>query len=122
MGCACADDQHFKGKFLENDQKDLSENTESNNLLFLSTPSFLNERNEQNEQNSIYKFENQNEKKIFEVFHKKEILYDDQNTSENNKDSINIQYKCIYCQNLFNNINKFESHMRKHVSFYKYKI
>lgn len=108
--------------YIENDQKDLSENTESNNLLFLSTPSFLNERNEQNEQNSIYKFENQNEKKIFEVFHKKEILYDDQNTSENNKDSTNIQYKCIYCQNLFNNINKFESHMRKHVSFYKYKI
>ena len=57
-------------------------------------------------------------KKIFEVFHKKEIIYINQDSSDKNKDNKNllIQYKCIYCGNIYNNMNRFEAHMKMHVS------
>ena len=62
---------------------------------------------------------NQKQKKmIFEVFHKKEIIYINQDSSSKNEDNKNIliQYKCVYCSNLYNNMNRFEAHMKMHVS------
>ena len=57
-------------------------------------------------------------KKIFEVFHKMEIIYINQDSSDKNEDNKNllIQYKCIYCGNIYNNMNRFEAHMKMHVS------
>ena len=49
-------------------------------------------------------------KKFFEVFHKKKIIY----LSEENK-SQNVQYKCVYCNNIYDSMNRFEAHMKMHV-------
>lgn len=68
---------------------------------------------------------NKKKKKIFEVFHKKEIVYIANNTNENKdktKSSQNVQYKCFYCKNKYKNLNAFESHMKKHVKYNKYII
>ena len=57
-------------------------------------------------------------KKIFEVFHKKETIYSNPEPISNNigKSHQIFQYKCIYCGNKYNNMNRFEAHMRIHVS------
>ena len=47
-------------------------------------------------------------KNIFEVIHKKEIIY---------TKFPNFLYKCIYCGKEYKNNNRFEIHMRVHVSF-----
>ena len=56
-------------------------------------------------------------KKFFEVFHKKKIIYLNENKKSNSKENQlqNVQYKCIYCGNIFNSMNRFEAHMRMHV-------
>ena len=72
-----------------------------------------NNQNEQSEKQTLkYK------KRVFEVFHKKEIIYINQDSVSNNEESKSspIQYKCIYCGNSYNSINRFETHMKIHVS------
>ena len=56
-------------------------------------------------------------KRFFEVFHKKEIIYLNQDTISNSEEIKlpNVKYKCIYCGNIYNNMNRFEAHMRMHV-------
>lgn len=51
--------------------------------------------------------ESEKKKNIFEVMHKKEILY---------TKSQNALYKCIYCGKKYKNNNRIETHMRIHVS------
>ena len=71
---------------------------------------------------SVKKNTNNKEEKIFEVFHKKEIVYINNNSNENKDKSKNsqiIQYKCIYCKKKYNNLNGFETHMKNHVRKYK---
>ena len=86
-------------------REELSESTENKNTLF-SNLSLTNE------EIIFAKKGNKCIKKIFEVFHKKEIISNELNKPEN----INIKYKCIYCGNKYNNFNRFEAHMRIHVS------
>jgi len=59
-------------------------------------------------------------KRFFEVFHKKETIYSNQETISNSEESKlpSVQYKCIYCGNKYNNMNRFEAHMRMHVRKY----
>ena len=56
-------------------------------------------------------------KRFFEVFHKKETIYLNQDSISNSEETKqpNVQYKCIYCGNIYNNMNRFEAHMRMHV-------
>lgn len=76
-----------------------------------------------NDSSSVNKKRNNNikeksKKRVFEVFHKKEMIYS-KNDSIFNKIGQNnpiFQYKCIYCGNKYNNMNRFEAHMRIHVS------
>ena len=81
-------------------------------------PSSLIEQNSFNNQGT----DNANIKRIFQVFHKKEIIIHKQNLSKkiSIKNSRHVIYKCIYCGNKFNKINRFESHMKIHVSLNKY--
>ena len=95
----------------------ISEFSESNthNISFsFSNPSSANG------QNSISKISKTlGEKKIFEVFHKKEVIINKGSSydkDEKSKNSQAILYKCFYCENTYNYINRFESHMRTHVS------
>lgn len=51
-------------------------------------------------------------KQVFHVHHKNEkitIFVDKE------KHKYRTLYKCIYCQEIFYSINRFDSHMRKHV-------
>ena len=52
--------------------------------------------------------EYEKKKNIFEVIHKKEIIY---------SKFPNALYKCIYCGKEYKNNNRIEAHMRVHVSF-----
>ena len=72
-----------------------------------------NNQNEQSEKQTL-----KSKKRVFEVFHKKEIIYINQDSVSNNEESksSSIQYKCIYCGNSYNSINRFETHMKIHVS------
>ena len=73
-------------------------------------------KSESNEQNS-------NEKKIFEILHKKEeisIISNNKGKFQKSKNSQIIQFKCFYCKNPYNNINRFETHMRLHVSYNRF--
>ena len=70
----------------------------------ISNPSNLNEKNTKNKN-----------KNFFEVFHKKEIVYINNNSMDKSKNSQIIQYKCFYCKNNYNSLNSFESHMKQHV-------
>ena len=73
-------------------------------------------KSESNEQNS-------NEKKIFEILHKKEeisIISNNKGKFQKSKNSQIIQFKCFYCKNQYNNINRFETHMRLHVSYNRF--
>ena len=78
----------------------------------LNIPSSIN-MNEQSEEQTL-----KSKKKVFEVFHKKQIIYLNQVSVSNNEEgkSSSIQYKCIYCGNSYNSINRFETHMKIHVS------
>ncbi len=87
---------------------------------------YLQEESEQN-QSFIYslleskeKNSKEKEKKFFEIFHKKEEISNNKEKHlESEENQIN-QFKCFYCQNLYNNINRFEAHMRLHVSYNKF--
>ncbi len=89
----------------------LSELTDHNISFFFSSSK---------DQSSISKKSKKDEgKKIFEVFHKKEIVYPEKKSEEkkeNCKKYRSIQYKCFYCQNILSNINRYESHIKIHVS------
>lgn len=54
-----------------------------------------------------------NKKQIFEVHHKNEKITVFINEEKNKYRTL---YKCVYCQQIFYSINRFDSHMRKHVS------
>ena len=93
---------------------DLSETPESNISFLFSTPSSSNVQNP-NIEPKCYE-----DKKIFEIFHKKEIILniiDIKNSNSKKKES--ILYKCIYCYNKYNNIYRLEAHMKIHVSYIK---
>ena len=93
---------------------ELSESNSHNISFSFSTPSSANG------QNSISKISKiPVEKKIFEVFHKKEVIINEGSSydkDEKSKNSQSILYKCFYCENTYNYINRYESHMRTHVS------
>ena len=93
-----------------------SHNLAGNNSSSLSTPSSLKEEN-------IFVENSCSKRKIFEVFHKNEkIFIENYPKKSKNRNSSSIQYKCIYCGNIYCNIIRFESHMKMHVSLYKYNI
>ena len=91
---------------------DFLETTEHNMSFCFATPSNVNA------QWGTIKPIQKSKKRIFEVFHKKEIIYLNSDSVSNNEEEKlpSIQYKCIYCGNKYNNMNRFESHMRIHVS------
>lgn len=92
-----------------------SQNSIKNNSS-LSTSSLLKEEN-------IFMENSYSKRKIFEVSHKYEkIFVENSNKISKNCNSSNILYKCIYCGNEYCNIIRFESHMKMHVSSYKYNI
>ena len=82
--------------------------TAQNNMSLL-IPISANQ-NEQSEKDNL--------KSKKRVFHKKEIIYINQDSVSKNEESksSSIQYKCIYCNNSYSSINRFETHMKIHVS------
>ena len=90
---------------------DFSEKSEQNMNFTLSCFPNLDYTSRKSEQNQ------KNKEKFFEVFHKKKIIYLNENKKSNSKENQiqNVQYKCIYCGNIFNSMNRFEAHMRMHV-------
>ena len=94
----------------------ISESSEQN-IQNLSI--YFSNQSSTNELNSISKkSKTQAEKKMFEVFHKKELIYNENNSQkkDDKSNSQSISYKCFYCENTFSYINRFEAHMRTHVS------
>ena len=91
---------------------DFSETTEHNMSFCYTTPSNVNSRW------GINKANPKSKKRVFEVFHKKEMIYLTPDSVSNNEGEKmpSVQYKCIYCGNKYNNMNRFEAHMRIHVS------
>ena len=89
-----------------------SETAQENKSLNIPISTNLNEQSDKQTLKS--------KKRVFEVFHKKEIIYINQDSVSNNEESksSSIQYKCIYCGNSYNSINRFETHMKIHVSLY----
>ena len=89
-----------------------SETAQQNMSLNIPISTNLNEQSDKQTLKS--------KKRVFEVFHKKEIIYINQDSVSNNEESksSSIQYKCIYCGNAYNSINRFETHMKIHVSLY----
>lgn len=81
--------------------------------------SFMTSQNV-NYQTETYEPNKKPKKRFFEVFHKKETIYSNQETISNSEESKfpSVQYKCIYCGNKYNNMNRFEAHMRMHVRYY----
>lgn len=65
------------------------------------------------------KMSSNQKKRIFEVFHKKEMIHSvpDSISDKVGEKQYIYQYKCIYCGNKYNNMNRFEAHMRIHVSY-----
>ena len=92
----------------------MSENSEVNISLY------YNGTNSMNQELTTNKINSKDKKRIFEVFHKKEMIYlvhDSISNKVGEKQSL-YQYKCIYCGNKYHNMNRFEAHMRIHVSKY----
>ncbi len=93
--------------------------SESSEQIGQNLSIYFSNQSSTNELNSISKkSKTQSEKKIFEVFHKKELIYNENNSEKKNdkSNSQSISYKCFYCENTFSYINRFEAHMRTHVS------
>ena len=88
-----------------NQSTDLLKTTENKISFFLQV----------NEQ----KLSNNEKPKIFEVFHKNEIVYFNQKKEgkNNQKNSSYVNHKCLYCKKKFRNIYQFEIHMKIHVSY-----
>ena len=65
------------------------------------------------------KLSNNEKPKIFEVFHKNEIVYLNQKKEgKNNQNNCSyVNHKCLYCKKKFRNIYQFEIHMKIHVSY-----
>ena len=77
-------------------------------------------RNSTEEKSIIKNSQKDGMNRIFEVFHKKEIVYPDNKFSKKNKNSEEnrtLEYKCFYCKKSIKNINKYEFHIRNHVSY-----
>lgn len=51
--------------------------------------------------------------KIFEVFHKKEIIFP---TQKGKKSSSRVEYKCIYCSKIYPTLHRIKSHLKFHVN------
>ena len=64
-----------------------------------------------NEQTSPLISKNQINTEIFQIAHKKELIYNQTNLP---------LIKCIYCGNKYCNLRGFETHIRIHVSIYIY--
>ena len=90
-----------------NQSTDLSKTTENK--------SFFLQLNEQNH----FELNNNEKQKIFEVFHKNEIIYlNKKKEGKNNQKNCScINHKCLYCKKKFRNIYQFEIHMKIHVSY-----
>ena len=91
-----------------NQSTDLSKTTENKISFFLQV----------NEQNH-FELSNNEKPKIFEVFHKNEIVYLNQKKEgkNNQKNCSYVNHKCLYCKKKFRNIYQFEIHMKIHVSY-----
>ena len=89
-----------------NQSTDLSKTTENK--------SFFLQLNVQNH----FELSNNEKQKIFEVFHKNEIIYlNKKKEGKNNQKNCScINHKCLYCKKKFRNIYQFEIHMKIHVS------
>ena len=61
---------------------------------------------------------NQNEQSEKDNLKSKKRVYINQDSVSKNEESksSSIQYKCIYCNNSYSSINRFETHMKIHVS------
>ena len=107
---------YLKIKYLTNmtKQVDLSEMTQHNMSFSLTSSPNMSNQTGSSEPNQKTK------KRFFEVFHKKEIVYLNQDSISNDQKSTipNIQYKCVYCGNKYSNMNRFEAHMRMHVRIF----
>ena len=91
-----------------NQSTDLSKATENKISFSLQ----LNEENH-------FELSNNEKQKIFEVFHKNEIVYLNQKKEGKNnpKNCSYTNHKCFYCMKKFRNIYQFEIHMKIHVSY-----
>ena len=93
-------------------QNNFSRNTEINISFCFNSPDTIINKWETN------KICSKPKKRVFEVFHKKEMICtspDSVSIKDGKKKPI-IKYRCIYCGNKYNNMNRFEAHMRIHVS------
>ena len=90
-----------------NQSTDFSKTTENK--------SFFLQLNVQNH----FELSNNEKQKIFEVFHKNEIIYlNKKKEGKNNQKNCScINHKCLYCKKKFRNIYQFEIHMKIHVSY-----
>ena len=90
-----------------NQSTDLSKTTENK--------SFFLQLNVQNH----FELSNNEKQKIFEVFHKNEIIYlNKKKEGKNNQKNCScINHKCLYCKKKFRNIYQFEIHMKINVSY-----
>ena len=75
--------------------------------------SFISSSNEKN----YPKLGTNEKKRIFEVFHKSEIICKNALDNQTQKKDTFKQHKCIYCGKIYKNINRFEVHMKIHVSY-----
>ena len=71
------------------------------------------------QQENHFELSNNEKQKIFEVFHKNEIVYLNQKKEGKNnpKNCSYTNHKCFYCMKKFRNIYQFEIHMKIHVSY-----
>ena len=95
---------------------DYSEVSEQNMSFCTSSPNMDNKPGKS-------KQKQKSKKRFFDVFHKKEIIYLNQDSIKKRKESkfSNVHYKCIYCRNKYNNMNRFETHMKIHTGEKPYK-
>ena len=95
---------------------DYSEVSEQNMSFCTSSPNMDNKPGKS-------KQKQKSKKRFFDVFHKKEIIYLNQDSISNSEESkfSNVHYKCIYCGNKYNNMNRFETHMKIHTGEKPYK-
>ena len=94
------------------DPNNFSEQTEINIEFCFNPSSSIKQQWRNINKNAIQK------KRVFEVFHKKEMICSEPDSISNKVGEKHplFYYKCIYCGNKYNNMNRFEAHMRIHVS------